>query len=367
MYLKIKQIAEAIERVAPRVYAEDWDNVGLLVGDPEKEVDQALIALDCSEAVIDEAIEKKAGIIITHHPLIFSAMKKLTPSNDTARLVMKAIKNDIAIYAAHTNLDNISCGLNALVADELELVQRSVLVPQNHRLYKLVTYVPLTHFEQVKEKLFAAGGGCVGHYDSCSFSSSGIGTFRAQEGTHPFVGQIGVLHQESEVRIEMLVAAHQRHLLLSVLKQVHPYEEPAIDLLPLENQYEGAGSGLIGMLKTPMQACDFLQLVKKRMQIPVLRHSSITEKIIQKVAICTGAGSFLMDDAIRCGADAFVTGDVKYHEFFVPQKSLLLIDAGHYETEQFSRQYLYTILKENFTTFAAQISESSFNAVHYLI
>lgn len=367
MKLKIKQITAVIEKIAPTVYAESWDNPGLLVGDAEAEVEKALVALDCSEAVIDEAIEKKAGLIITHHPLIFVGVKKMVPTDETARLVIKAIKNDIAIYTAHTNLDNVFCGLNSLIADEINLKERSILEPQNEKLYKIVTFIPKTHVEYVRNELFKEGFGHIGNYDSCSFSTEGEGTFRANKDANPFVGKLGKIHIEPEYRVEFIVAEHQRNQALNILKTAHPYEEPAIDIFSLENSYEKAGSGMVGTLEKPMDEIDFLQLVKEKMLIPVLRHSHLTGKKIQKVAICSGAGSFLIKNAIHCNADAFITGDVKYHDFFVPENRLLLIDAGHYETEQFSRLYLYTILKENFTNFAVQISERGYNAVNYLI
>lgn len=365
--MKIKQLTEIIEKKIPPVYAEHWDNVGLLVGDPEREIESVLIALDCSEAVIDEAIAKKSGLIITHHPLIFGSLKKVVTTDFTARLIMKAIKNDIAIYAVHTNLDNIYNGINFMIANELDIIQTSILAPQHHKLFKIVTFVPVSHFEIVRAALFNAQMGYIGNYDSCSFATEGIGSFRAKENAHPFVGECGKLHFEQEMRLEVVVAEHQRYKAIEIIKKSHPYEEPAIDIFALENSFEKAGSGLVGILKQPIDEMDFLKLVKNKMQIPALKHSKLTGKKIKKVALCSGAGAFLMSDAIRCNADAFVTSDVKYHEFFVPENKLLLIDAGHYETEQFSRHYLYRILKENFTTFAVQISETAVNAVNYLI
>lgn len=365
--IKIAQIAAVIEKAAPIIYAESWDNPGLLVGDSETFVSKVLLSLDFNENVLDEAIEKGAGLVISHHPFIFSPLKKITPSDNISRLVLKAIKNNVAIYAAHTNLDNAFGGLNYIVADKLHLSNVSVLEATEAKLYKLVTYIPDSHLDNVKDALFDVGVGSIGNYDRCSNTINSVGSFRAGAGTHPFVGEVGKVHCENEIRLEVILPAHLKSVAVKTLLAAHPYEEPVFDLFVLDNKYQRAGSGTIGELKEPLSEGDFLQLVKNEMNIPVLRHSCLCNKKIHKVAICTGAGAFLLNKAVALGADAFVTADVRYHEFFAPDNKLLLIDAGHYETEQFARQWFYSLIKKNFADFDVQISETSLNPVNYCL
>lgn len=365
--IKIKDLAKIIEESAPHAYAESWDNVGLIVGDTNKKVDKVLTALDFTEEILDEAIEKKVGLIITHHPIIFGAIKKITTNDLTTRLIMKAIKHDIAIYAAHTNFDNIKGGLNFVVADRFSLKDSKVLEPTATKMYKLSCFIPIDHTEKVSKAIFEAGAGNVGNYDSCSFSSEGIGSFKGNDAANPFVGEINKIHFEPEKKIEVIVPAHKLHNVINALLQSHPYEEPAYDILVLENKNMLAGSGVIGRLPQPLAEKDFLSLTKELLIAPVLRHSKFTGNMISKVAICTGAGAFLLPQAISQGADVFITGDVRYHEFFSPDKKLLLIDAGHYETEQFSREWFVDIIKSRFSDFDIEVAERGKNPVGYWV
>ena len=364
--MKVKDIAHIIEKSAPKNYAESWDNPGIQVGNIEQEVNKILVSLDFNIDVLNEAIAKKVDMIITHHPFIFNPIRKITTSDYNTSLIIKAIQNNITIYAAHTNLDNADGGLNFIVADILHLQKCTILEPEESKLYKIITFIPKDYIDTVRDAIFEAGGGCIGNYDLCSYYSSGEGTFRATKGTHPFVGKINEMHYEPEYRLEIIVPEHLKDKSIQALLAAHPYEEPAYDIVKLDNKYQKAGSGSVGYLPEPMEEIEFLNFTKSKMMIPCLRHSHIIGKKISKVAICTGAGAFLINKAISCKADAFVTADVKYHEFYIPNNQLLLIDAGHYETEQFSRQWFIDIIKSEYQDIDIEISQNSSNPVYYL-
>ena len=364
--MKIKELIKCLESYAPTDLQETYDNAGLLIGDPEKEVNRALICLDLTMEVLDEAIEDGSGMIISHHPLIFKGLKKLTGGNDMERIVIKAIKNDVAVYAIHTNLDNVFRGVNAMLCAKLGIHDATILRPLSGLLNKLVTFCPKDHADQVREALFAAGAGHIGNYDSCSYNLEGFGTFRAGEGSDPYVGEKGKLHREMETRIEVIFPDHLTKNLLTALDSAHPYEEVAYDIYPLKNDFQQAGAGMIGMLDKPMDEKSFLLMLKKNLRAGVIRHSPLTGKKISKLAVCGGSGSFLIKDAMACGADAFVTADMKYHKFFEAEGKMLIADAGHYETEQYTKELIYNILNEKFPTFALRISQINTNAVHYL-
>lgn len=365
--MTIKDIIHVIEKSAPHSYAEEWDNTGLLIGDEDDAVNGVLIALELTEAVLQEAISENRNLIITHHPLIFSEIKKINHQNSIGRMIRQAIAKNIAIYAAHTNLDNAPKGVNQMLAKQIGLQDTTILSPQQHQLLKLVTFVPVRDTQKVCEAIFAVGAGCIGNYDFCSFSVEGEGTFRANEHTYPFVGEIEKLHVEKERRIETVFPAYLRRQVIAALLKVHPYEEPAYDLYQLENMAGMAGSGIIGTLSNPMDEKDFLLKLKQILNIPVLRHSGFLGRKISKIALCGGSGSFLIRSALEQKADVFITADIKYHDFFIPDKQMILIDAGHYETEQFTTSLLLDILNQNFSNFAARISDNNTNAVNYLI
>jgi dinuclear metal center YbgI/SA1388 family protein len=352
--------------MAPVPLQESYDNSGLLIGRPEDEIDKALISLDLTMEILDEAIQGNFGLVITHHPLIFTGLKRLTGKSETERLVMKAVKHSIAIYAIHTNLDNVHNGVNAVLSDKLGIKKTSILRPVKGILNKLVTFCPCDDADRVREAMFAAGAGNIGNYDSCSYNLEGYGTFRAGEGTDPYVGEQGKLHQETEVRIEVVFPKHISGRLIHALKDAHPYEEVAYDIYPLNNEHDHVGAGMIGKLDEPVSEPDFIKMIKTALGSEFIRHSPLLSKEISKVAVCGGSGSFLIQDAIRAGADAFVTGDMKYHQFFESEGKILIIDAGHYETEQFTKELIYNTLNEKFPTFALRISQINTNAVRYL-
>lgn len=346
--MKIKDVIKVIEAEMPLVYSESWDNSGIQFGNPDNEVKKIITALDFNEDVLAEAIEKKANLIITHHPFIFNPIKKLVSTNFESNLIIMALKNDITLYAAHTNFDNGKDGLNYCVGKLLGLNDISVLDHTKMPMYNLVTYIPVDKLEQVREALFSVGIGKIGNYDSCSYSNVGEGTFRALGGANPYVGKIDELHCEKEVRFEAVVPYHLKNKAVDALLKAHPYEQPAYSVIELDNRYEMAGSGVIGNLENELDEMEFINIVKTVLGAKMLRTSKLTKKKISKVAICTGSGAFLLPKAISAGADAFVTGDVKYHDFYVPANKLLLIDAGHYETEIFAKRWFHQILKLNF-------------------
>lgn len=363
--MKIKEIIKVIEESAPLTFQENYDNAGMQVGNYEQEAESVLLALDVTEEVLKEAVLKKAGLIISHHPVIFGRINKLTGKTLSERIVIEAIKNNIAIYSAHTNLDSSWNGVNIKLAEKLGLVNISVLKPVSGTLKKLVTFVPSKHVEKVRKSLFDAGAGHIGNYDSCSYNIEGKGTFRGSDETNPFVGKKGELHFEPETRIETVFPGHLMHKIVSALLENHPYEEVAYDIYPLDNSYNRQGMGAIGELTSSINEHEFLTKVKSDLNCSFLKHSRLTGKRIKKVAVCGGSGSSLLPDAIISGAQAFITGDVKYHSFFEPENSLLLVDAGHFETEHHTVEIFYDLLKKNFPTFAIYFSEVNTNPVNY--
>jgi dinuclear metal center YbgI/SA1388 family protein len=364
--MKIKEIITVLEEHAPLAWQESYDNSGLLVGEPDREIEKALVTLDLTMEVLEEAVKEDYGLIISHHPLIFSGLKRINGKSEVEKMLMKAIKHDVAIYAIHTNLDNVLHGVNGMLGSKLGIEHPRILRPLQGHLCKLVTFCPPEHAASVREALFSAGAGHIGNYDACSYNLEGFGTFRAGEGTDPFVGKKGELHSEAETRIEVIFPEHITMRLLQSMKEAHPYEEVAYDIYPLQNEVPNAGAGIIGNLPDPMEEAAFISLLKSELGSPVIRHSAFTGKKVRTIAACGGAGSFLIPDAIASGADAFVTGDMKYHQFFEAEGKILLADAGHFETEQFTKELIYNILIEKFPTFALRISQINTNAVHYM-
>ncbi|MCL1821505.1 MAG: Nif3-like dinuclear metal center hexameric protein, partial [Prolixibacteraceae bacterium] len=358
-------IVKFIESLAPPALQESFDNAGLQTGSLAAKVSAAVITLDVTEEVVDEAIQKQAGLIITHHPVIFGGLKKLTESNSVERIVAKAIRNNIAIYAAHTNIDNIQGGVNTKIADLTGLEQQRILQPAKSQLCKLATFVPHAQLDIVRNALFEAGAGHIGNYNQCSFNAKGEGTFRGGENTNPFAGEKETFHVEPETRLETIFPRWKEKNVIDALLKAHPYEEVAYDIYPLENRYEKAGSGIVGKLPHPVDEEFFLEKIKATFGTPVLRHSPLLRKPVHSVAICGGAGSFLLRDAIAAKADIFVTADIKYHQFFEPEGRILFVDIGHYESEQFTKELFYELLTKKFPTFAIHLSEVKTNPVNY--
>jgi dinuclear metal center YbgI/SA1388 family protein len=367
MMLRIHEIMSAFEAIAPLRLQESYDNSGLIVGDPQREVKKALLCLDSTEAVVDEAIAKGCDIIIAHHPIVFGGLKRFTGSNYVQRAVMKAIKHDIAIYACHTNLDNVlRGGVNERIAQQLGVKISGVLRPMESTLMKLGVYVPLSDAEALKEALFAAGAGHIGNYDECAFVIEGQGSFRPNDGANPTLGSIGERELVTEARIEVLVPIWLKGAILKAMTEAHPYEEVAHDWVVLNNVSREFGAGVIGELPVAMGAVDFLQHVKSKMGLDVVKFTKCGVEKVQRVAICGGAGSFLIGDAMLAGADAFVTSDVKYHEFFDAEEKMLLCDIGHYESEKYTIDLFSSLLSLKFPKFATIFAETITNPIDYL-
>lgn len=363
--MKIKEIIQYLETIAPLALQESYDNSGLLVGNKDTEVTKVLISLDCIEDVVQEAIDKGCNLIISHHPIIFSGLKRLNGSNYIERTVIKAIQNNIALYAIHTNLDNVLYnGVNQKIAQKLGLENTKILSPKGDILCKLVTFCPTANAQQVRDAIFSAGAGHIGNYNECSFNSEGIGTFKGNDGATPFVGNVGEQHQEEEVRIETVFPVYLQGAVVNALLQTHPYEEVAYDIYALKNKHAQIGAGIIGTLSQAIDADDFLALLKNELKAEGIRYTPINKKI-HKVAVCGGSGSFLLRDAIAQNADALVTADFKYHQFFDAEDKLMIADVGHYESEQYTIELLAEILNKKFSTFAVLFSQVNTNPIKY--
>ena len=354
-----------LERFAPLSFQESYDNSGLQVGDPDAELTGVLITLDVTEKVLKEAIDMGFNMVVSHHPLIFHPLRSITGRNSTERLVRRAIRNDIAIYSGHTNFDAVSGGVSTTMANRLGLVHQRVLDPIRGVLKKLVVFVPVDHLDAVRTAMFDAGAGHIGAYDRCSFNLDGTGTFRGSEDANPFVGEKGLLHQEPETRVETIVPAHRVDRVIGAMIEAHPYEEVAYDVYPLDNALDSAGMGLIGELEDPVGEEVFLNFVRDRFGAEVIRHSALLGRPVSTVALCGGAGSFLLKKAISAGADVFVTGDFKYHQFFDAEGKIVVMDIGHYESEQFTRELFYDLISKNFPKFAVRLAETDTNPINY--
>ncbi len=364
--MQVKELVSYFNQLAPFTYQESYDNSGLLVGDPQSEVKGVLVALDCIESIVDEAILHGANVIVTHHPIIFKGLKRITGANYVERTVLKAIKNDISLIAIHTNLDHVHFGVNHIISEKLGLKQPKILNPKAATNYKLVVFVPQTHADLVRDALAKAGGGMIGAYDSCSFTTSGEGRFRPDETATPFLGKAGELEVVEEVRIELIVSEHALSPVLHAMKATHPYEEIAYDVIALTNTNEYIGSGMIGTLEQEMEIMEFLNFVKKTFQCGTVRYTQPVKSMVKTVAVCGGSGSFLLRDAIRAKADVFITGDFKYHEFFDAENHLVIADIGHFESEQYTSEWLVAQMKKKFTNFAVRLTSVNTNPINYL-
>lgn len=364
--MRIKEIVSALERFAPLPLQDGFDNAGLQIGLTEVEATGALLCLDVTEAVIDEAITLGYNLVISHHPLLFKGYKSITGKDYVERCIIKAIKNDIVIYSAHTNLDNALGGVSFKMAEKIGLTNVRVLEAKENALLKLVTFVPLKQAEEVRKSLFVAGCGNIGNYDLCSYNVEGEGTFRAKEGSNPFCGNIGELHTEKELRIETILPAYKKTGVIKALLNSHPYEEPVYDIYPLHNSWEQAGAGVIGRLETSETELEFLKRIKKIFEVNCLKYNKLTGREIQTVALCGGSGASLIPLAVSKGADIFITGEIKYHDYFGHDKNILLADIGHYESEQYTKEIFYTIIRELFPNLALQQCKTNTNPIKYL-
>lgn len=364
--MKLRKITQLLTDIAPLSLQESYDNAGLIVGKNNWDITGILVCLDATEEVIDEAINKGCNMVVAHHPIVFRGLKQFNGKNYVERVVMKAIKHDVAIYAIHTNLDNVlENGVNQKIANKLGLADVEILQKRSGDLLKLVVYVPKDELVNVREALFDAGAGHISNYDKCSFSSNGTGTFRAGEDTNPYVGRKGELHQEPEARLEVVLPKHRQVSVVNAMFKAHPYEEVAYDLLELQNHSDITGAGVIGTLPNALSVQDFLAHVKDSMSASVIKYTGTENDTIKRVAVCGGSGSFLINRAKSSGADAYITSDIKYHEFFDGENELMICDIGHYESEQFTIELLGNFLSEKIPNFAVIFTETDTNPVNY--
>ncbi|MEY8848074.1 Nif3-like dinuclear metal center hexameric protein [Psychroserpens sp. XS_ASV72] len=361
----VNDVIKHLEALAPLEYAEDFDNVGLLVGDKNSNVSGILVTLDTLESVVDEAIEKNCNLIVSFHPIIFKGLKKLTGKTYVERTVLKAIKNDIAIFAIHTALDNALLGVNDIICNTIGLKSKRILLPKKGTIKKLTTYVPNENTETLRKALFQAGAGNIGNYDNCSFNSEGIGTYKGNENSNPTLGEKGKLHSEPETQVSVTFNTHVENKVLNALFKAHPYEEVAFEVATLDNYNQTIGMGMVGELEVPQNSNDFLKFLKTTMNVSCIRHSEITKTQVKTIAVLGGSGSFAIGAAKASGADIFVTSDLKYHDFFSAEGQIILADIGHYESEQFTKNFLVDYLSKKITNFAVVLSTTNTNPVKY--
>lgn len=364
--MKIKEFALTLEQLAPLGYAESFDNVGLLVGDSNTEITSVLVAHDALEEVVEEAIEKGCNLIVCFHPIWFSSIKKLTGKNYVERALIKAIRNDIAIYAIHTALDNHALGVNKIFCDTIGVKDTKILIPKLNYIKKLVTYVPANYVNRVQQALFKAGAGSIGNYKQCSFTSLGEAGFTPIQGSNPFVGEIGQAHKGPECKIEMVFEKHLQGLVLKALFESHPYEQVAYEIFSIDNPMNNVGMGMIGELPQAMDQMEFLNMVKEKTQSNGIRYSKLLNRPIKRVAVLGGSGSFAIPDAIKQNADIFLTADLKYHDYYQADNQLILADIGHFESERYTKNYIVEFLSKKMTTFAVILSTVNTNPVNYL-
>ena len=362
----IKDITSYLEELTPLNYAESFDNVGLLIGNYQTKVTGVLITLDTLENIVDEAIEKKCNLIVSFHPIIFAGLKKITGISYVERVVLKAIKNDIAIYSMHTALDNSFEGVSAKICDVLGLQNKKVLIPQQNTIKKLTTYIPIDALEKVRNSLFQAGAGTLGNYSNCSFTTDGKGTFMGNAASNPTLGERNVLQTEKEIQLSITFEKHKEAAILAALFNTHPYEEVAYEITSLHNINQKIGIGMVGELPEAVSELEFLNTLKTTMHAAGIRHSKLLNKPIKKVAVLGGSGSFAIPNALKAKADIYVTADVKYHEFYKAENQLIIADIGHYESEQFTKNLLVEQLTKKFPNFAIILSDKNTNPIHYL-
>jgi dinuclear metal center YbgI/SA1388 family protein len=364
--LKVRDVTEYLESFAPRAYQESYDNSGLITGDPSDPVKGILVTLDCTEDVVQEAIDSNVNLIVAHHPIVFKGLKKITGSNYVERTVIKAIKNDIAIYAIHTNLDNVLSGVNRKICEKIGLTNLSILAPKPGTLGKLVTFIPIGDTDKVLDSLHKAGAGQIGNYQNCSFRITGTGSFKPNEDATPHIGKSGKQEFVEENRVEVIFPTHLEPQVVQALKESHPYEEVAYYLTNLQNDNQEVGSGMVGELEHDLEPKEFLERLKKRMDLRVVRHTRLIEKPVKKVAVCGGSGSFLLPHAIKSGAQIYISADFKYHEFFDAENRIIIADIGHYESEVYTKEWLKEVLTKKFPTFAINFSQTVTNPISYL-
>ncbi len=362
----VADVIQHLQSFAPFSLQEDYDNSGLFCGSHEDEVTGILITLDITLPIIDEAIANNCNLIVSHHPITLAGLKQISGKNTTEKIIIKAIKSSIAILCVHTNVDKVSNGVSSTMAKKLNLSDCSILKPEVGLLKKLITFVPNKQFEQVRAALFESGAGEIGNYNSCSYNTSGYGTFKALENANPFVGEIDAIHTEDEIKLEVVFQKWKQNQIIEALHNSHPYETPAFDIISLDNTLLDIGYGIIGKIISPMDELEFLNIVKEKFNCKIIKHTELSGKPIKSVALCGGSGSFLIQSAIQAKADIFITGDIKYHQFFEAENKLILADIGHFESEQFTKELFFELLTKKFPNFAIHLSKVNSNPIKYL-
>jgi dinuclear metal center YbgI/SA1388 family protein len=364
--MQIQDITRFLEAKFPLQLQESYDNCGLIYGHAEQTVTGALVSLDVTEAIVEEALANNCNLIIAHHPVVFKGLKRFNGNNFVERVLERCIQNGIALYAIHTNLDNHSEGVNAKIAQKIGLQDCRILRPMQAQLFKLEVYVPQADFAALDSAVLAAGAGQIGNYTDCHFRTLGTGTFRPNEKANPYLGSAGQREEVTELKLEYIVEAQRVNAVLTAMRSAHPYEEVAYQLLATQNQHQSIGAGLVGTLAEPADALTFLSELKQKFNCGVIRYTQLLPKKIKKVALCGGSGSFLLPDAIRAKADIYITADFKYHEFFDAENRIVIADIGHYESEQFTSELLAEQLTEKFANFAVRLTKLNTNPVNYL-
>jgi dinuclear metal center YbgI/SA1388 family protein len=364
--MKIQHLLDYLETLFPLHLQEDYDNSGLQLGDPNATLHGCLVALDCTERVVDEAIAKKCNLILTHHPLLFKGIKRIGMASSTERIITQCLKNDMVLYAIHTNLDNHGLGVNKKICDILGLQSTRPLVPNASNLFKLIVFSPKDAVETLHDALCDAGAGKLGNYYGCSFQSEGKGMFTPNEKANPTLGAAHTPEVVEEIKMEYIVPKQHLNHVLTAMHATHPYEEVAYDVMALINKDYSLGSGMVGELKEAVDAQEFLLEVKMKFNCKAIRYTPTLGKNIRRVAVCGGSGSFLLGEALRQKADVYISSDFKYHEFFGAEGKIIIADIGHYESEQFTQDLLCDIIKEKFPTFAVQITEHNTNPINFL-
>ncbi|MCM1441599.1 MAG: Nif3-like dinuclear metal center hexameric protein [Roseburia sp.] len=363
--MQVKDLTSLIESYAPLSLQESYDNAGLICGNPDNEVTSVLLCTDVTEAVIEEAIEGNFNLIISHHPLSIQPLKNLLPDNWIKRCLIRAVKHDLNIYAAHTNMDAVWNGVSGKMADKLELTEREILKKEG-KLYSLTFYTPVREAEKVRQAVLDSGAGHIGNYSHCSFNTAGTGTFLPGENTRPFCGEPGLLHQEEEIKTEITVPDYLLAAAVKRLKEVHPYEEPVWNTVCIDNTNPVTGFGIIGELEEAVDTREFLERIKTIFHCGVIRHTALCKPQVKRIAVCGGSGAFLIRQALQAGADLYVTGDIKYHDFFNTENRLILADIGHYESEQYTKEIFYELVTKKISKFAVQFSKVNTNPINYL-
>ncbi|MDD4150714.1 MAG: Nif3-like dinuclear metal center hexameric protein [Bacteroidales bacterium] len=361
--MKVKEIISALEEFAPPQLQEDYDNTGLNLGNPNTEITGVLLCIDITEEIIDEAIENNCNMIVSHHPLIFGKLKNIIGSNYIERCIIKAIKNDISIYCGHTSFDSVDKGVSYKICEKLGLQNLKILAPRKNFLKKISVSIPAKHVEKVRLAMFAAGAGAIGNYNNCSFNVSGTGSFKAGENTNPYIGKKGKIHYEPEIKTELVFPAHLETKIINAMLSTHPYEEVAYDIFSLDNSWKKAGLGMIGETIKPFGEKELLKILKEKFTVESIKHSQLLNKEINKIAVCGGSGASLINTAIKSGAQVYISGDIKYHDYFLAENKIIIIDIGHFESEQFTKEIFYDIIMKIKPTFAVRFSKINTNPI----